>query len=179
MLFSARHPIWATYQNVAQRMARAGAPLEVVRGIRVLVHDADAQRDDVIRRVDEALGLIARVDPRRFLRLRRDLRQILIGRARSTQYWMSTRTCVLQLEEVCSRDPATTAVDIVHESCHARLNNVGIMPTRALRPRLEQRCMREERTFLLRLKEMGYSGVERYLNWIEEGLRNLQRTPRP
>lgn len=140
----------------------------------VRLHDVSEPHEQVLNRVSESLRVILEHDPRRFNRLRGDVARLVVRNAPGTQHWFLSNTCVLELRKVLNKSPATTALSIVHEATHARLVRAGILPVRRLHSRIEVRCLREERSFTLRLQATGYSGTEKALDWIDRAVQARQ-----
>ena len=71
-----------------------------VRGIPVVVHNtrSDVATENVLRRLDQSLGLIERYAPHHFRRLRRDFARIVIQRyACRGAYLPDQHTCLVEL----------------------------------------------------------------------------------
>lgn len=102
------------------------------------------------RHVRLAIACIAQYDPRRFARLRADLRGILIypfSRQITAAYNRSSGMCELSPSAAISDDWLHTACLIVHEGTHARFPKVRRDdPER--RVRIERACLSQEITFL-------------------------------
>lgn len=123
-----------------------------VRGLPVLVHNTrpDVDTGDVLRRLDEALGLIERYVPHHFRRLRRDVDRVLVQRyACRGAYLPEGHTCLVELTFAVNRDfsPSQIAATILHEAMHARLHRVGLPLAMADRARQERFCRRAEIEF--------------------------------
>ena len=123
-----------------------------VRGLPVLVSNTrpDVDTADVLRRLDEALGLIERWVPHPFRRLRRDVDRVLVQRyACRGAYLPEGHTCLVELTFVVNRDFSTAqiAATILHEAMHARLHRVGFRLEMADRARQERFCRRAEIEF--------------------------------
>lgn len=137
----------------AQRaLADAQTTETILRGIPVVVHNTrpDIATDDVLRRLDEALGLIERYARHHFRRMRRDFAQILVERyACRGAYFPDQRTCMVELTFTVNRDftPSQVAATILHEAMHARLHAMGFALEFEDRPRQERFCRRAEIEF--------------------------------
>jgi hypothetical protein len=97
-----------------------------------------------------AIACIAEYDPRRFARLKRDLRGILIypfSQQVTAAYNRSTRFCELSPSAAISNDWLHTACLIVHEGTHARFSKVRRDDPDA-RVRIERACLSQEIVFL-------------------------------
>ncbi len=67
--------------------------------------------EDVLRRLDEALGLIERYAPHHFRRLRRDFSRILVQRyACRGAFFPTDRTCMVELTFTVNRDFSTAQI---------------------------------------------------------------------
>jgi hypothetical protein len=102
-------------------------------------------------RVRRALRYIAQYDPGRLTRIQRDVRAIYghLGRvniyeAPSHQIWLGWPT-------VLSCSAPYTAMVIVHEATHGRIQAFGIDYTPAMRDRIEHACVAQEVAFARRL----------------------------
>lgn len=148
------------------RILQSSARLDVM-GFDVRLYALGAANADVARRLQEALSLIREKDPRRFARMQRDLRHIVVKPTQGAFYWILSNTCVLESPEILARSPAILALTVIHEATHARLTNAGIYPSAATVQRIEERCIAEERSFTILLRQAGYSGTERLLAWLD------------
>ena len=111
----------------------------------------------MLRRVEEALEAIRTHDPRRYSRLRRDLKRIWVrvqpAPSQSGCYNPALDACELDPRHLLRADvtPSDIASIVVHEGTHARLRGLGIGFAEPLRKRIEAVCRREERAFAERL----------------------------
>ena len=149
--------------------AEAKQEVFVVRGFQVAVENSrpDIQTGDVVRRIDEALGLIERVQQWRLAHLRRDLRYFWIVRfACRGAYFPEDRACMTELTFLNRRDmtAAQVAASIIHEGIHARVDRMGVRREGRDRAREERLCRRAEFEFGIALGEpLGAPVVERAL----------------
>jgi hypothetical protein len=145
------HLQWA----LARRELMYGIPTGVPRG--------QPDKDIAAAKLRAALDLIATSQPRRLIRLQRDLRRILVTfvQVADAQYSAPTRTVLLDETYVCKPDVTSShlATTIVHEATHARLFTAGIGYPVALRPRIERLCMRQELAFAERLLDGSAAAV--------------------
>jgi hypothetical protein len=122
-------------------------------GFTVLVAPANnAVQQQVVSSAIEALRLIAVYNPRRFARLRRDIRAVLVWPATLgtvAHFDDASRFCVLNTDYVQTRSAMYVALLVVHEGTHARLRHLRF--SRYSRRRIETVCMREELHFALRV----------------------------
>lgn len=154
------------WQAIREARAVRVSRRTTLRDLIVLDYEIYETHEPVFAKIHEALGLLASLDPRRFDRLRQDVKYILVRNATGAQYWTLTRTCALSLPEVQRASSAAVALAIVHEGTHARLNSWGIFPYQRVRSRLERRCVEEELAFLGKLEAEGYGGVEAMRLWL-------------
>ena len=136
-----------------------------LRGLPVVVENTrpDISTDDVLRRLDEALGLIERYTPHHFRKLRRAFDRILVQRyACRGAYLSDQRACMVELTFSVNRDfsAAQVAATILHEAMHARLHQLGFPLAMADRARQERFCRRVEIEFGLAVPD-GAPIVER------------------
>jgi hypothetical protein len=110
----------------------------------------DIDTEDVIARLDGALGLLRQYVPHHYRRLRRDLSGFLVERrAYRGAFLVATRTCLVELTFVVNRSfsLAQVAATILHEAMHARLYACGIAVTADQSHRQERFCRRAEIEF--------------------------------
>ena len=98
-------------------------------------------------RVQRALELIDRYDPRRLDRIRRDVRAIGGVSDGMNHYEEASRTIVLSLPAVLWDTPAELALTIVHEATHGRISDRGIRYYLENRDRIEAACVHQEVAF--------------------------------
>ena len=113
--------------------------------------------DAVLRRVEEALGVIKLYDRLRYNRITRDLERVWVRTlfGNDAQYSHAMRACQLDVRFVvaATSSPAIIAAIIVHEATHARILNRGIRYEEAIRERVEAVCVRRELAFARRLSD--------------------------
>jgi hypothetical protein len=145
----------------------------VVRGFAVAVDNTrpDIETSTVLRRLDEALGLIESAQPWRLRHLRQDLSGFLIVRYPCRgAFFPAERLCMTELTFLARTDitAAPVAASIVHEGMHARVHaacNPGIERDRAHEERI---CRRAELDFGRALPaDLGAPVVERALASLE------------
>ena len=110
--------------------------------------------DDVVGRLDQALGLIAQYTPRRYRRLQQDVDEMVVQRFPCRgAFFPDHRAVLAELTFVVNRDftPAQVAASIVHEGQHARIARVLRGDVRNRRPREERLCRQAELEFGLAL----------------------------
>ncbi|AZO45514.1 hypothetical protein EJ076_32700 [Mesorhizobium sp. M7D.F.Ca.US.005.01.1.1] len=131
----------------------------------LIIYDAD-KGDKSADKVAAALHLIQVMDPVRYRRVVRDLKQIWITTipGAAGQFVRSTSTCELDERFVTGEHISIEEVAgaIVHEATHARLDQCGIGYEERLRTRVEEVCMRRELAFAAKLPEG--AGIRR---WVE------------
>lgn len=123
-----------------------------VRGLPVTVINSreDIETADVLRRLDEALGLIERYTPHYYRHLRRDFARIEVRRyACRGAFFPATRSCLVELTFTVNPEFSTAqvAATILHEAMHARLDTLGFPLEMADRARQERFCRRGEIEF--------------------------------
>jgi hypothetical protein len=112
--------------------------------------------EPVLRRVEEALGLIKTCDRLRYDRLTRDLERVWV-RVLLTDalgsFNESVNACELDIRFVLAETsiPEVIASTIVHEATHARLLRCGVGYEEELRARVEAVCFRRELAFAKKL----------------------------
>lgn len=123
----------------------------------------DIPSERVFTRLDAALGLIARYQPRRFRRLSRDFSRIHVARYPCRgAFFPDSRVCLSELTFVANADftPAQIASSIVHESIHARVHAMCKTYDPERRAREERLCRLAELEFGLAIPN-GEAVVER------------------
>jgi hypothetical protein len=143
-----------------------------IRGIPVDVRNTrpDIATEDVLRRLDQSLGLIERYAPHHFRRLRRDFARIVIERyACRGAYFPDQHTCMVELTFTVNPDftPSQIAATILHEAMHARLHRLGFQLEMADRARQERFCRRAEIEFGLAVPD-GAPIVQRAMAALRE-----------
>jgi hypothetical protein len=127
------------------------SPKNVLDGIKV-VDAAGEHSDQTIRSLHAALQVISQTDPRRFERLRRDLRRIVLVKAGNPEFASEAGACLIRGGYVRQNSPEAVATTIVHEAVHARLHRRGIGYGPTMRSRVEEVCVREQIAFAGRLR---------------------------
>jgi len=151
----------------------------VIRGIpvRVLNTRANIRTEEVVERLELALGLILTHTPHYFRHLHRDLAGILVERyaCRGAYLWDS-RLCMVELTFVVNPTISLPeiAATILHEGMHARLHALGFPMEMENRARQERFCRRAEIEFG-RLVPGGEPVVERALSAL--GLTDMEVAP--
>jgi hypothetical protein len=152
---------------IASQLRHSIREHHTVRGFKVVVENTrpDIATNDVLARLDEALGLIETYQPWRLAHLRRDFREFWIVRYPCRgAYYPVERACVTELTFLGRRDitAATVASSIVHEGMHARVAQMGVSPENRDIAREERLCRRAELEFGESLPlEIGPPVVER------------------
>ncbi|HEY3934357.1 MAG TPA: hypothetical protein VGL65_07020 [Gemmatimonadales bacterium] len=124
----------------------------VIRGFDVVVVNtrSDIRTDDVLRRLDAAVGLIDQYTPHYARHLRRDFAGILVERYPCRgAFFPDSRTCMVELTFTVNPDfsDAQVASTILHEGMHARLFALGASLELDQRARQERFCRRAEIEF--------------------------------
>jgi hypothetical protein len=162
-LFSALSAVGGTVRRVVERWLFADAPRHTARGFELRDYRRAASSADAFAKLSEALEMIAQADPRRFSRMAKDIRLIVVtplSRANAA-YVPRSRTCYLNASVVEKHSTANVAILLVHEATHARIESFGVRQWPDLRRRFERLCVRQELTFAERLP------IPTIHNWIE------------
>jgi hypothetical protein len=147
----------APLRLASEYISIALAPNGVIHGISVYVLDTQrARREEVCARLDRALTLIQRLDHRRYSRLRRDVRRILVVPRPSDHLMPGTVTCYLSETRVLGRPDVPVALTLVHEATHARLQRAGLQYWPDLQERMEHLCITEQIRVTQLLPRVGY-----------------------
>jgi hypothetical protein len=111
----------------------------------------EAIRDEVLKKVTAALGLIERFDPRRLQQLaNRGTRILVLTPLGGHQYDSAGDVIELEARMVASATAFRLAISIVHEAAHARIASLSHR-RRQNTWRVERRCVEEEIAFARRL----------------------------
>jgi len=144
-----------------------------VRGFTVLVDNTrpDIDTQVVVRRLDEALGLIESAQPWRLDHLRRDLQYFIVMRYPCRgAFFPDERACMTELTFLARTDitAAPVASSIVHEGMHARVHAMGVQGASRNAAREERICRRAELEFGRALPaELGAPVIERAVASLE------------
>lgn len=141
-------------------------------GVRVYLSLVDkGEIDEAREQVAWGLALILHYDPRRFARLRADLRGIQVYQfavRKAAHYDLGY--CVLSPSLVFGRNKIHIACTIVHEATHARLHRRKVRyDTPAKRVRVERRCVAEEIAFVEKIP-----GTQAYLEWLQSTVAEIK-----
>ena len=142
------------FRWLATRLLLMLSPVSCVDGFDVIRVDDQNERV-MCDRLAEALLLIRQVDAKRFIRIRRDVRRILIVRSGGPEYWPLADGFVLDSLYVANAPIERIALSIVHEAVHARLWKMGVDYRSALRSRIEKLCVHSEIAFASQLPQGG------------------------
>lgn len=125
---------------------------------------------DVLQKIDDAFAIIEDGDARRYQRIKRDLRSILIPKAGGPEFLPPLCACLLGYQLIKDATPLGLAFMIVHEAAHARLWRRGFGYDSQIRGRIERVCISEE----LRFAETIHSSPD-VIAWVSAKLSNTQR----
>jgi hypothetical protein len=150
-----RYFLWYLSWQVTLRLSTTRSFHDIKVSLYLVLNDQiEAQ---CFARVEAALDLIARYDPRRLRTIRRSFDRIWIRRTTyaPAYYIDATRLCVIDQRFLIA--PETTvdrvAVAIIHEATHARLFRHKIPYAEAMRSRIEVICDEESAAFADRLPD--------------------------
>ncbi|HEX5830469.1 MAG TPA: hypothetical protein VFY16_05765 [Gemmatimonadaceae bacterium] len=138
------------WRAARERGAPDARPVRIMmRGIPTVVVNTrpDIDTADVLRRLDEALGVLETHVPWHFRRLPRDFSRLEVRRYPCRgAYLPAERACLVELTFVVNRDftASQVASTILHEAMHARLHRLGFPLEMADRARQERFCRRAE-----------------------------------
>jgi hypothetical protein len=122
-----------------------------VHGIQLVVPAANDHADGFFAKMQQALDIIRDADSRRWARIRRHLRRIVLLNGGGEFYHPELHAYVVDLPSFLARSPLEVASSVVHEATHARLHHKGISYEPSIRERVEMVCVGEEIAFLQRL----------------------------
>ncbi len=118
----------------------------VIGGIEV-IDVAEVDVDQTLRRLREALDVIRRTDVRRYERMRRDLRRIVLMKAGVPQFASEVGACLIRSAYVREKSAEAVATTLVHEAVHARIHRRGVGYGPGLRIRVEEVCVKQQIDF--------------------------------
>jgi hypothetical protein len=137
--------------NVLRRLIVSASvrllPRRVVDGVEVVVFSGDGDPVRHLTRLAAALTLVRQYSPRRFARIKRDLKRLALVARGGEVYDHGLRTYSVDLEVLERRSTEEVALAIVHEATHARLWNLNIKTTRDNEARIEALCVAQEIEF--------------------------------
>jgi hypothetical protein len=162
---------WRAFERPATiLLQRLLEPRERVRthGLRIFDTLYEPVADELLTKVVAALDLISVADPRRLRRLRYDLDAIALiewSLSRTIAAHMpGSRTCYLKLSALRLYSAPEVAIIIAHEGTHARLDRLHILScSKALKYRVEHRCLREELAMARRFPFGQYRDVDAWV----------------
>lgn len=131
------------------------------RGIRLIAyppHDLIA-----LREIEEALELIRRINPLRFHRVQRHIKDVVLADWKWSpnpktlaRYLSRTHECHFRKFPIAQNARFATVYEylhlLVHEATHGLLDAKGFFFSQALKERIESICEKEERRFVRRLR---------------------------
>lgn len=132
-------------------LLRLTSPRRVIQGIEVVNLAHVGETEYFFRRVAHALEFIDVHDRRSLLRIRRDLKRIVLLRGGGEFYHQGLRAYVVDLPTLKAEATIQLARRLVHEATHARLFRRGIGYGSAYRARVESICAKAESAFLERV----------------------------
>jgi hypothetical protein len=125
-----------------------------VVGVRMMISDPAVDRIRCTAKLDDALQLLAAVDPNALRRVQQRVRHVLVWPGDYTAYdvWGGVH---LASSHLMSARPAILAGMLVHEATHLRIAACGIPYAPEVRARIEEACVRQEAAFLRKVPEGG------------------------
>jgi len=149
---SLRAVLWAPVEAVLMTLAlRTSSHVEVLGiGLRA-VTVPDGMEPLFFAKVQRALEMIERYDPRRLTRIRHDVRSIGGTAGGPHEYHHSIRAIMLSWPGVLQESATELAMTIIHEATHGRISDRGIRYEEPMRGRIEAACVAQEAAFARRL----------------------------
>ena len=145
--FRTRRPLFI--RAFAWRLAlRLRCPRRVAGGYQVFFFTTDEGLDELAARLDRALTLLGHSDARRDRALRSYARQFIVWAAEYSLAFPRSGQIVLSASMLETGSVPWIASMVVHEATHLRIYHRGIPYTRALKGRIERRCVAEQAAFL-------------------------------
>jgi hypothetical protein len=145
-----RRFIDAVESRAQEAMLRASSERRRIHGLEVwIVNDGQfATTEELFRRIEAALQLVADHMPWRLRAMRRDFARILLVRQEGVRAMFDLmRNCSLDTYFVATFAPEQVASSIVHEGVHARLRRGGRQVPRDLIAWEERLCRKAELAF--------------------------------
>ena len=145
-----RRLIDAVEARAQEAMLRASSERRRIHGLDVwIVNDGEfATTEELFRRIEAALQLVADHTPWRLRAMRRDFARILLVRQDGVRAMFDLmRNCSLDTYFVATFAPEQVASSIVHEGVHARLRRGGRQVPRDLIAWEERLCRKAEVAF--------------------------------
>ncbi len=152
---------------VSQRRPSHGIPVYVL-----LREDAH----DLFFALDRALSLIERLDPRRYRRIRQDVRRVVVVQRHSDFTSPHSGTVGLAVKSIVGQKDASVALSLVHEAVHARLHRAGLRYWPDWQQRIEELCIQQQIAFVRLLPLAGYALPVDWLQPWEQLLATYPRT---
>jgi len=134
---------------------------------------------ELVAKIIEAVALIAELDPKRYARLLFDLDAITIIEISKpyAAYMPGARTCYLGNYFLREYPASNLAILIAHEGTHARFDALHLVPwCRALKYRVEHRCLREELALASRFPRERFPDID---NWMADRAASSQYSRSP
>jgi hypothetical protein len=118
-----------------------------------VVPTANAEAEHFFLKVEQALDIIRVADPRRWGRILKQLRRIVLVEAGGELYQSDLKAYLVDLPTLRHRSRLQVASAIVHEATHARLDSYGVSYSSPRRARIEAICVAEQIAFLERIPD--------------------------
>lgn len=124
-----------------------------VEGVKIILADFEAPREECVSRLADVLHVLSRRDPRRTRWLHRYVRYIVLWKG---GYTFADKHGGIFLSSALLFEASSQVVSgvLVHETVHQRLRVLGIPSRPHLRARIEAACVRQQADFL-RLSGVG------------------------
>lgn len=156
--------------SVALRVLRRISAKKYLRGFELVFAFNTGDESAVLDKVDEALAIIETGDARRYQRIKRDLRSILVTKAGGPAFLPPLAACLLGDKVIKDATPLGLGFMLVHEAAHARLWQLGFDYESPLRGRIERACIVEELRFA-----QAMNASPEIIAWVREKISNADR----
>src|SRR5882724_1066725 len=139
----ARQLPWCLGHLIASRIL----PTHSIHRIRVMSLAVESH-EETIEPILDALALIKRLDPRRFVRVETNISWVVRSRLpHLADYRRLCKVCAVDIDRLAIKDDydrmvKELACTIVHEATHGRLHSLLIPQLRATRARIEKICIK-------------------------------------
>jgi hypothetical protein len=135
-------------------MSRAGLqllPRERYRGFDLFNLPKSPERELLLSKLDDALGLIAHFDPQCARKIDRSLQRLILVPGGGDHYSEALRAYMIDAPRLRTQSNTQSALNFVHEATHARIHRRGIRVTQRNIARIETLCVGQSVDFAARL----------------------------
>jgi hypothetical protein len=135
-------------------ISRAGLrllPREQYRGFDLFNLPSSPDRELLLSKLDDALGLVAHFDPQSLRTVHRSLQRLVLVPGGGDHYSEPLRAYMIDASCLIAQTNTQTALNFVHEATHARIHRRGIRAARRNIARIEALCVAQSAAFAAHL----------------------------